>query len=321
MTKKNKSIGSYFGLELPFGNDFFHNSGLRINSGRNAFEYILKVKNVKSIYLPYYSCESLYTPLKRLNLDFKFYHVNNRFEPEFDSITLRDSDYFLYINYFGLCSDIIVSLAKKVSNLIVDNTQAFFCKPLNNIPTFYSARKFFGVSDGAYLFNIESNINLEQDFSASRMSYLLYRIENEPEIAYKEYKKVEEELDNVPLKRMSLITEQILSAIPYQRYMEIRNEHFNKIHTAFNKINKLKILSFHAPMIYPLWIKSGKEIKKKIIEKRIFLATYWPNVLTNPELNKLEKSFVEDIIPIPIDQRYDVNEIQYIIDTIEPLIK
>ena len=36
-------------------------------------------------------------------------------------------------------------------NLIIDNAQAFFAKPLLGIDTFYSPRKFVGVSDGGIL--------------------------------------------------------------------------------------------------------------------------------------------------------------------------
>ncbi len=59
---------------------------------------------------------------------------------------------FLCTNYFGIKDEFITSLSKQVSNLIVDNAQSFFSNPIENIDTFYSPRKFFGVSDGAYLY-------------------------------------------------------------------------------------------------------------------------------------------------------------------------
>lgn len=44
-------IGGYFELELKKGTDY-HSKALKLNTGRNAFEYILKVKGYKRhIYL------------------------------------------------------------------------------------------------------------------------------------------------------------------------------------------------------------------------------------------------------------------------------
>ena len=53
-----RSIGGFFSLELP------HNTGgelypkaIRLNSGRSCFEYILKARGYKKVWLPYYTCD------------------------------------------------------------------------------------------------------------------------------------------------------------------------------------------------------------------------------------------------------------------------
>lgn len=38
-----KAIGGYFELELPYSEEY-HKNALRLNTGRNAFEYILRSK-------------------------------------------------------------------------------------------------------------------------------------------------------------------------------------------------------------------------------------------------------------------------------------
>ena len=50
-----EAIGGYFELELRKGKHY-HENALRLNSARNAFEYILRVRNYKKIYIPYYTC-------------------------------------------------------------------------------------------------------------------------------------------------------------------------------------------------------------------------------------------------------------------------
>lgn len=322
MKEKKKSIGSFFALELPKGSNFYHNQGIRLNTGRNAFEYILFQKKVKTIFLPYYSCDALITPLKRLNIDYKFYHINSEFYPDIDLDSLGKDTFFLYINYFGLFDSNIFDLVDRVHNLIVDNTQAFFCQAYPGIPTFYSARKFFGVSDGAFLLNAGSSdkIELELDKSEGRMIYLLSRIENEPEAAYKEYKKAEMELDKIPLRYMSPLTERLLSSTRYSKVRNIRNKNFEELNIAFKELNGFKYSGFNSPLCYPLWIVNGAVIKKKLIKRRIFVPTFWPNVLTNPDTSTFERSIAEDLIPIPIDQRYSLKDMRYIIKEVKSLI-
>ena len=320
MTLNRKTIGSYFALELNTGNDYFHNTGIRLNTGRNAFEYILRVKNTKTIFLPYYSCDALFTPLKRLGIKSIFYHINSDFYPEIDFNNLNDTDYLLYINYYGVCENIVESIIHKNKNIIIDNSQAFFSKPAKDTATFYSPRKFFGVPDGAFLVNIDPVFKLETDISGKRMNYLISRMENEPEAAFDNYKMIEEDLDKLPLRLMSKITERILSSVPYKKIRNKRKDNFLILHNAFSGLNKINITNYDSPLTYPLLIEQGKDIRQKLIEQRIFIPTYWPNLLRSTDLNDFEKHLVNDLVPLIIDQRYTRDEIDLMIDTVKSLI-
>ena len=163
------SIGGYFELELPQKAEY-HKSALALNTGRNCLEYILRARGYKKVYLPYYSCEVLLEPFNKLDVEYCFYHINGSLELE-QLVTLQDGEALLYINYFGLKQDYVASLSATYGKqLIVDNTQAFYAKPIKGIDTFYSCRKFFGVADGAYLYCSQSlDIELEQDQSWERM--------------------------------------------------------------------------------------------------------------------------------------------------------
>ena len=55
-----KEIGGYFELELHKGGHY-HPDALHLNTGRNCFEYILRAKGYKKVYIPYYTCCLLYT--------------------------------------------------------------------------------------------------------------------------------------------------------------------------------------------------------------------------------------------------------------------
>ena len=151
------AIGGYFGLELNRQSKY-HADSIYLNTGRNALEYLLISGQYKKIYLPYYTCGVLLEPLKKLDLPYEFYSIDKNFETTFDLSKVKANECFLYTNYFGIKDNFISKIKTRCNNLIVDNAQAFYAKPLNNVDTFYSCRKFFGVADGSYLY---TNKNIE----------------------------------------------------------------------------------------------------------------------------------------------------------------
>lgn len=144
------SIGGYFELELRKG-EHYHPQALRLNTARNCFEYILRAREYKKVYIPYYTCEVMLEPVSKLGIEHEFYHINEHLEPK-ETLKLKVDEAFLYTNYFGLKQKCVEKLAGIYGKqLIVDNAQAFYAPRLNEIDTFYSPRKFFGVPDGGYL--------------------------------------------------------------------------------------------------------------------------------------------------------------------------
>ena len=98
------SIGGYFELELPKGEEY-HKNALRLNTGRNAFEYILRAKQYKKVYLPYYTCEVMLEPIEKLELEVEFYHIDENLLPQFDYSKVKATEVFVYTNYFGVCDN------------------------------------------------------------------------------------------------------------------------------------------------------------------------------------------------------------------------
>ena len=291
-----KSIGGYFSLELRQG-EHHHPNTLRLNTARNCLEYILKAKQYKSIYIPYYTCESIIEPLKRNNIDFQFYKINKLLEPT-ETFELSVGQAFLYTNYFGIKNEAVQKLSKVYGQqLIVDNAQAFYVQPLKGIDTFYSPRKFFGVADGGFLYTDKLLTDtFEQDVSFGRMSHLLKRIDCSAETAYADFQKNDDMLDNEPIKIMSNLTDNILQGIDYQEAKRKRLENFQVLDSALHKENLLQ-LDFSrkdgVPMVYPFWSKN-EVLREKLIANKIYVATYWSNVFDWRCENDLEYVFSQN---------------------------
>lgn len=317
MTDQHKSIGGYFELELPRGAEY-HGKALALNTGRNALEYILRVRGYNRVYLPYYSCEVLLEPFKKLGVDYTFYHINDNLEADFQS-SLSSEDAILYINYFGLKQDHVETLAQRYGKqLIVDNTQAFFAQPIDGIDTFYSCRKFFGVPDGAYLYCDQVlDVDLEQDHSWERMTHLLKRIDVSAEDAYGDFCEADENLKNNPIRRMSNLTHRIMASIDYNSVAERRRQNYQILDRALIKENgiSLPLATDTVPMVYP-FLTTDLQLRQRFINNKVYVATYWPNVLDWCEASSCVSLLTQHLHPLPIDQRYGTEEMQRIIELI-----
>ncbi len=313
------AIGGYFELELLKKGEY-HKKALRLNTGRNAFEYILKAKKYKKVYLPYFTCDVMLEPIKKLKLDYEFYTINENFIPNFYYQKIKVNEVFVYNNYFGICDPKVEEVVKKCRNIIIDNSQAFYSKPLKKIDTFYSPRKFFGLADGAYLYTDKFlDKILEQDESLSRMEHLLGRIEKGAEAYYEIFQENDRVLENKPIKKMSNLTHRLLSGIDYEEVKRKRIENFHYLHRKLKDSNQLNIdlNKDSVPMVYPYLIDNGRELKKKLIQNRIFVATYWPNVKDWAIEKSVELNLYNNLISLPIDQRYGEEEMNQIISLIK----
>ncbi len=319
-----KSIGGYFELadreaehSLPI------KGGVLLNTGRNALEYILlSIPDVKKVYLPYYTCEVVLEPFKRNHIIYNFYHINARFEIA-DDINLNDGEYLIANNYFGLKDYYITVLAEKYGErLIVDNAQALYAPVLPGIKAFYSARKFVGVADGGIAVGVDGKYSLyyEEDDSTLHNSHLLIRKEQGAEVGFHDYQENEKKLDNQSIRRMCTNTRDILFHIDYEKVKEKRRSNFEYLHQTLKECNNLQVPSldiFSCPMVYPLLLGSDRNLRSELIKNKVFVARYWPNVLNWRPNDSIEYLFADKIIPLPVDQRCDEEDLSRIVKIIK----
>jgi len=317
-------IGGYFEWEFPpVQNHGLHDGEVLLNSCRHSLEYILRGLNgVTLVWIPYFTCEVVLEPLKRLNILYRFYHINRNFEIAAD-IALTEKEYLVYTNYYGIKDAYVKSLAVKYGNrLIVDNAQALFCKPNKDCHQIYSPRKYIGMPDGGLaVTSVPDNLSaLPIDVSYGRCAHLLKRLELNPSEGYRDFQKDDEQLSNCELSRMSAISRGIFASVDFESIKQKRRDNFAILHNVLGKTNKMPISfmdQFECPLVYPYWVENGNELKKKLISKSIFVATYWPNVFEWTQPGDLEYELADNVVCIPVDQRYDKQDMERIIKEIE----
>ncbi|HTN21396.1 MAG TPA: hypothetical protein VL125_13015 [Pelobium sp.] len=318
--KRVKALGGYLELQLPLNKEYY-TSLIKLNTGRNAFEYLLRVNRYAAAYIPYFTCEVMLEPLRKLKIPYHFYTINRNLEPVLDFEVGKD-ECLLYTNYFGIKQDFIAALSQKVPNLIIDNTQGFFSEPVENIDTFYSCRKFFGVPDGAYLQSKKhSNLKFERDVSTGRMSHLLKCIDLSIEEGYENFVENNMILENNPIRTMSKLTGRLLKSIDYEFCKSNRKNNFQFLHQELGSYNKLVLSNPNgvAPLCYPLLVDK-ENVRKRLISKRIFIPTYWPNVFSWTTEKMFEYYLAKNLLPLPIDHRYNQDDMQRMVNYLKQLI-
>ena len=314
-----KEIGGYFGLEKLISNEYYPNLAA-VNNARCALLYIIKARHYKKVYLPYFLCDSVRLVLERERIPFEEYRIDRSFLPVLNINTTTDEVVYI-VNYYGLISEEqLISLKNRYGNIVVDNAQAFFTRPIEGIDTIYSCRKFFGVPDGGYAYtDAEFQETIPVDVSMERMKHILGRFEGNSASDYYDYfNNNDESFKGIELRYMSKLTHNILGAIDYQAAKRKREENFLFLSKALGERNLLEVNCPPGPYAYPFYIQNGMTVKKQLAKRKIYVATLWPNVLGTGL--DIETEFTENILPLPCDQRYSEADMQTVVDTIKELI-
>jgi len=271
-----------------------------LNSGRNALRYIIRAFSIKEIHLPYYTCPSIWQAARAEDCSIKFYHIDENFIP---TTEFEENDFILYTNYFGISSKNVIDLANKYKNLIIDNSQAFFMPPIG-IASFNSARKFFPLTDGAFLFSqkmLDDNFLHDVSFIELEEHYGKLSSDN-----YHIYQNRDFDIELDIKLASELATESFLELNMEQDQKE-RIEKFNLLNSKLKKYNKIDITlsEFDVPFIYP-FIEKDKDITIKLDNYQF--EKLWG---TQPE-NTVEGFLQHNLIPIPIDFRFSKDRLKKI---------
>ena len=118
---------------------------------------------------------------------------------------------------------------------------------------------------------------------------------------------------------MSKLTDRILMGVDYESIRKKRRENFMFLDAALRKDNlwQIDLNPDTVPMVYPFYNKS--HLWEKLIANRIYVASYWPNVKEWCNKDQIEYSFMNHLIPIPVDQRCGTEDLQRIIDFLASL--
>lgn len=315
-------MGGFFGLELPEYNNFpFTESEYCVftNSGRSALACILdNMPSPRRLYLPRYICHTLEEPLADFKTD--IYGCREDLSPILPD-DARKEDIIILVDYFGLTAQHVLDAAAQFpGQVIVDATTALFGKYEKRFPTFYSPRKFVGVPDGGVAcapFPLIRRPEAAIPSSAAAL-HLLQRIECGLLSAAEAGQQAENALCGTRLA-MSPLTRRLLRSIDFPTVSRKRLSNYHTLHRSLAPLNRLELPEHptSAPMYYP-FVCGIPGMRDDLIDAGIALPLFWEEVISATPAHSIENTLARTLLPLPIDQRYDENDMQELLRLIIP---
>ena len=306
-----KEYGGYIELDtyrLPM----LHEGAVALNCGRSCLAWLIRAKQIRRLCIPAFLCDSVENLCRQEGVAVRHYAVGMDLLPE--PLELEPDEWLYLVNYYGQLTDAAVhSYKERYQRVMVDNSQAYFQMPAEGVDTFYTCRKFFGVADGAFLYTDAAlDEELPRDESFGRMQFLLGRFERSASEFYSAYGANNRLFAGEPVKRMSRLTENLLHGIDYAFVRQRRTENFRILSDLFAQQNRLTVSCPEGAFAYPLLLENGPELRAVLAKQKIYIPTLWPNVLQTLVENRTEWDMAANILPLPCDQRYGKEDMEYI---------
>lgn len=321
MNRKHESYGGFQPLELRRSNSYYSTSEyhlLKYNSAKVGIDKVINENKVKRIHVPLYLCPNVCKEIERHDLQVIYYKIDGNLLPLIENY--EKDDWIYIVDYFGIMSNRMDQFIKNHTNFhyIVDNCHSFFHRPNVGSNYIYSCRKFFGVPDGSYLIT-EDFICEQEELSngAGYAGYLLTSLENGTNACYQEKKHVDELLGQ-SYDNMSKLADAIMHSVDYEFVANRRRENAKIYEQAFGGLNRIKVETDVIPYMYPL--NFGTNIKRELIQRKIFVPTLWGQCGDEKYKGTWEHDLTENTLFLPVDQRYDEEDINYIVSVVKSLM-
>lgn len=310
-----RPIGGFFEIEIGSRQARgYHENAIALSTGRACINLILEHTKPSRCYLPYYSCDAAFEPFEIRGIDFEFYGIDKNFDP----IALPDlgaNEYFFYINYFGIKQKTVARLIHRYSSkLIIDDTHNFFHHGYSGLWSFTSARKHFGVPDGAYLY-APSEIAVDYErFTKISLEHSVQRYLGLFPAAYKSYVSYEKTL-NSEINRISIFSEKLLSEVDYESAERARQSNFQFYDDILSEFNTLSFdhSDQDIPFCYPFLPVEFID-KSAFHRNNYYIPSYWEDVIERgPAGFEVDFLISRNLFPLPVDHRYGPDDLRPLI--------
>jgi hypothetical protein len=314
---------------LSFLSDF---NTLFFDSGRSAIRALNGTLKKGIVLMPDYICRSV-TDSFDSSFEIRFYKVKSDFSIDLPDLLnkLDENITVLYImNYFGMIqrTEVLQELLeqkKKYGFTIVEDSTHSILSEANTIGDYCvcSLRKWLPIADGGVLYSRrELPFGSEKRWEKKKPSavwdaMILKRWFIEQKVDSNAlYRKIfaeeEDRLDGqTEVYEISELSKIMLRYYSVKDISERRRRNYRQIKKYFDSREETEICPVFmtdnfVPLSFPIYVKKRDELRKYLMEHRIYCAVHWP--LEDPSLSNRS----EHILSLPVDQRYGKEHMDYL---------
>jgi len=321
----DKAMGGYLEIEIRQVHQELYPEALAFQSARAAFRALLEAGQPRSVWVPWFICETMTDQVAQAGIEVKRYALAPDLAPE-PGFAPASDEWLLYVNYFGTCEAQVDALLDRFppGQLVIDDSHALFSPPRPCLASIYSPRKFVGAPDGGYLVtSLEVPLPaLEDQESARRCMPLLNRAAQGPEPFYADFLLTQETLAHQPPLRMSKLTHALLRSVDYQDAAKRRRANFSVLASLLGGLNQMDGAGATAsvPLAYP-FIGRESGLREKLIANRIYVPQFWPHLAGAVEpVPAFERMLAQRCLPLPCDQRYAPSDMRALAGLVTSLL-
>jgi len=319
-----KPIGGFFELELGAGGEPYHAAALALASGRACLRRLLERSRPSRVWTPFYVCDSVVQTIEKAGVELEYYALDASLDPVLPAGAPADGECLLYVNYFGIKLDTAASLDRTLGDrAILDDTHAFFQRGYPRAASFNSARKFFGVPDGAYAYGAGLDLEAPRAPAPVHYDHLVNRLLGHQRLAFEQYRESEACVTDEPVP-MSALSERLLARVEYDRVRRTRRDNFLRLHERLGAHNRLALnlaAGLDAPYCYPLLADQPVEWER-FWDRGLFTPMLWPEVPGRPAAGAFEweRTLAARLLPLPVDHRYGSDDVDRVVRTVDEVM-
>ncbi|MHC1738566.1 MAG: hypothetical protein AB9882_11215 [Ignavibacteriaceae bacterium] len=301
------------------------------SSGRSALMIILaNLRNSTklTIHVPYYICQSVIDAIFSQNIEIRFYNLDDNYRfPIEHLVSVGSSEIILLVDYFGFVNnnEVIkkIKQQRKDVTVIEDKVQSFWTyKETNADYSFTSLRKHFEVPDGAFVYSKTKTLNKCIEIKPTVYAYPkliggILKYYGFPDELYLKFFKDGEILLNKEIypSEGTSISRFLWDNFDSELIRAKRIQNSKLVYEIGDKYGLEFMFSYTEgiiPLCVPILIKNRDRIRKKLNSQNIFLPVHWTRNTTT-RYSEQAKYLSENELSIIIDQRFNSNDIEYIV--------
>lgn len=339
----NKNIGTPLQFNCK-GEDF-----IWLSTGRSSIEFAIrsieesKPELRKVAVMPSFTCDTVFESFLKRRYEVHYYPVERDLTTTSDvileTVLQCDASIVLFHRYFGfdtldkqvdrMC-DILRGLGKYT---IEDCTQCLY----SDIPradsdfTVGSIRKWTGTPDGGFIVShkmrlnnkpVSCDVELEKvKIEASFAKYrFLFEHQGDKGDMLAMYRKAEDILNNqTDIYAISEMSVMVQADLNKQELIRKRRENFeivgNNLTSHLQPVFKLGT-NKEVPLYFPVLVEDRATLQKHLVNNAIYAPVVWPKDDKQPLQCDGAENAYQHLLCIPIDQRYDVDDMNRIVEVI-----